>query len=139
MIHVTCYLSIFSKMKMLHDAQHSNMTLCNLQTTQAQISLCISTQADQCLHCLLSEYCIACRQTENAQIRLHGCICLSGSMLSANCIRAFFVCCASYYVTIVTKMQNISLCLNWHLNQNEILYFLNQLSCISSALFPTEL
>ena len=71
--------------------------LCNLRTTQAQISLRISTgwSGPSLSAYRINGYCSICLRTENGQIRLFGCACWSGSTLSASCIRPNFVLCAS--------------------------------------------
>ena len=72
--------------------------LCNLRTTQAQISLRISAgwSGPSSSAYRINGYCSICRRTENAQIRLHRCARWSGPTLSARCIRALFVRWASY-------------------------------------------
>ena len=47
---------------------------------------------------LQSEYCSLCGQTKNVQIRLHGCVHLSGPLLFACGTRAFFPHCTSHVV-----------------------------------------
>ena len=68
--------------------------LCNLQTMQAQISLCICAgwSGPSMSACRINGYHSLCRWTENAQIRLHGCACSSGSLQFAYGRRAFFPC-----------------------------------------------
>ena len=66
---------------MMHTAQKG--LLCNLQTTQAQISLRISAgwSGPSLSVYWINGYCSICRQTENVKIRLHGCACSSGHSL----------------------------------------------------------
>ena len=76
---------------MMHNAQKS--PLYNLQTTQALISLCLSTGWSGPLLSAyrISGHCSICRWTENTQIRLHRWAWWSRPMLSAKYVRAIFV------------------------------------------------
>ena len=71
-------------------------SLCDLRTTQAQISLRISAgwSGPSLSVFRINRYCRICRRTENAKIRLHVCACWSGPTLTANW--AFFVRWESY-------------------------------------------
>ena len=82
--------------QMMHNARKG--PLCNLQTMEAQISLCKSAgwSGPSLSANRINEYCSICWRTEKAQIRLHRCSHWSGPRLSANCIRAFFERCTSY-------------------------------------------
>ena len=72
--------------------------LCNLRTTQALITLhiCAGWSGPLLPTDRINVYRSICWQTENIQIRLHGCACSSGPSLFAYGIRSFFPCCASY-------------------------------------------
>ena len=71
---------------------------CSLWTMQAQISLgiCQGWSGPSLPTYRINGYCSICRQTENAQSRLHWCACWSGRMFFAYGIRAFFPRCATY-------------------------------------------
>ena len=88
--------------------------ICTLRKRQVQISLCIS-EADQGLYCPLTESVDTsiCWWAENAQIRLHGYACWSVPTLSTNCIRAFFMCCASYVTWKDSFVNNKVMCTLW--------------------------
>ena len=75
-----------------------NGPLCNVWTTQAQISLriCAGWSGPSFSAYRISGYCSIQRLTENPQIRLHRCTSWFGPILSANCIRALFM----YYAVI---------------------------------------
>ena len=66
--------------------------LCNLRTTQVQISLreCAGWSGPSTSAYRINGYCSLCERTDNAQIRLHGWACWSVSSLFAYDIRALF-------------------------------------------------
>ena len=51
----------------------------------------------------------SCKRTTKAQISLHKCTGWSGPVLSVNCIRALFVCCASYGEQLVFPTESLNL------------------------------
>ena len=76
--------------------------LCDLWTMQALISqrICTGWSGPALSIYRINGYCSIYRWTENVQIRLHGCACLSGPSLFAYGIRAIFPSCTSYVLLL---------------------------------------